>query len=140
MTVFVTIISGVATFVLGQILLKLLIEPVHEFRRTVADIALALIEYANIYANPGVAGEEVEKLASVNLRKLSSRLHAQMYLIPCYSFTSKVFRLPSGDKVREVASNIIGLSNGLSKSSSDLISANVQRANKIHHLLGIPPS
>lgn len=140
MTIFLTIISGVVTFVLGQIVLKLFIEPVHDFRRTVADIALALIEYANIYLNPGVSGIEAEKQASADLRKLASRLNAQMYLIPCYRFTSKVFRLPSGDKVTEVASNLIGLSNGLSKSSSDLISANVQRANKIHELLGIPPS
>ncbi|MBD1847805.1 hypothetical protein H6F89_31355 [Cyanobacteria bacterium FACHB-63] len=140
MTIFLTIISGVVTFVLGQIVLKLLIEPVHDFRRTVADIALALIEYANIYANPGAAGKEVEKQASVDLRKLSSRLHAQMYLIPCYRFTSKVFRLPSRCEVTEVARNLIGLSNGLSTSSSDVISANVQRANRIHHLLGLPPS
>ncbi|MEH2381888.1 MAG: hypothetical protein V7K27_23855 [Nostoc sp.] len=44
-----TIISGVFVFILGQLALKLIIEPIQEFRKTLADIAFALIEYANIY-------------------------------------------------------------------------------------------
>lgn len=137
MTIFLTILSGAITFVLGQLTLKLLIEPIHDFRRTIADIALSLIEYANIYANPGVAGSEVEKQASAELRRLSSRLNAQMYLIPCYRSTSKIFRLPLRDKVVEATSNLIGLSNSMFKSASDLIPMNVERVDKIRNALGI---
>lgn len=139
MTVFLTVFSGVITFVLGQLILKLLVDPVHEFRRTVADIALALIEYANIYANPGVAGSEVEKKVSEELRRLASRLNAQIYLIPCYHFTSKIFGLPSREKVVDAANNLIGLSNGVFKSASDLdiVLVNVKRADKIRNALGI---
>lgn len=61
MTVFLTVFSGVITFVLGQLVIKLLVDPVQDFRKAVADIALVLIEYANVYANPGVAGSEIEK-------------------------------------------------------------------------------
>jgi hypothetical protein len=137
MTVFLTVLSGVITFVLGQLIIKLLVDPVHDFRRTVADIALALIEYANVYVNPGVAGSEVERKVSEELRRLSSRLNAQMYLIPCYPITAKIFGLPSREKVVDTASNLIGLSNGVFRSASDLVRVNVKRADKIRDVLGI---
>jgi hypothetical protein len=136
-TVFLTVISGVLTFILGQLVLKLLIDPVHEYKKTVADIAISLIEYANVYANPGVAGNETEKKVSEALRKLSSRLNAQIYLIPCYPLVSKMFGLPSRNKVVDAASNLIGLSNGVFKSASDLVLINVERADKIRDVLGI---
>jgi hypothetical protein len=137
MTVFLTVFSGVITFVLGQLAIKLLVDPVHDFRKTVADIALALIEYANVYANPGVAGSEIEKKVSEELRRLSSRLNAQMYLIPCYPITAKIFGLPSRKKVVDATSNLIGLSNGAFQSASNLVLVNVERADKIRKELGI---
>jgi hypothetical protein len=137
MTVFLTVLSGVITFVLGQLIIKLFVDPVHDFRRVIADIALVLIEYANVYANPGVAGSEIEKKVSEDLRRLSSRLNAQTYLIPCYSITAKVFGLPSRNKVLDATSNLIGLSNAVFKSASDLVLVNVERADKIRNTLGI---
>lgn len=132
-----TIISGVFVFILGQLALKLIIEPIQEFRKTLADIAFALIEYANIYSNPGSAGNELENKASEELRKLSSRLNAQMYLIPGYSSISKPFRLPSKDNLVEAARDLIGLSNGVFKSPIDLVNTNLERAKKIRTTLGI---
>lgn len=137
MTVFLTIFSGVVTFVLGQLILKLLIYPVQEFKKTIADIALALIEYANIYTNPGVANVEVAKRASDELRKLSSRLNAQMYLIPSYNSAAKLFRLPSREKVVDSAKNLIGISNGVFQSMADLPTVNTIRADKIRNSLNI---
>jgi hypothetical protein len=137
MTVFLTVLSGVITFVLGQLIIKLFIDPVHDFRRVIADIALALIEYANVYTSPGVAGSEIEKKVSEDLRRLSSRLNAQMYLIPCYPITAKVFGLPSRSKVLDATSNLIGLSNGVFKSASDLVLVDVEGADKIRNNLGI---
>jgi len=137
MTVFLTVLSGVITFVLGQLVIKLFVDPVHDFRKSVADIALALIEHANVYANPGVAGSEVEKKVSEELRRLSSRLNAQMYLIPCYPITARVFGLPSRKKVVDAASNLIGLSNGVFQSASNLVLVNVEKADKIRKALGI---
>lgn len=137
MEIFLTILSGVIVFILGQLALKLLIEPIQEFRKTVADIAHALIEYANIYANPGVVGNESEKKASEELRKLSSRLNAQMYLIPFYQIIAKIFGLPPRDKLVGAASDLIGLSNDVFKSSSDLVLPNLKRSERICITLGI---
>lgn len=137
MEIFLTILSGVIVFILGQLVLKLLIEPIQEFRKTVADIAHALIEYANIYANPGGVSHESEKKASEELRKLSSRLNAQMYLIPFYQIIAKLFRLPPRDKLVGAASDLIGLSNGVFKSASDLVLPNLERSERIRITLGI---
>ncbi|MEH2415452.1 hypothetical protein [Nostoc sp.] len=137
MEIFVTIISGVFVFILGQLVLKLIIEPIQEFRKTVADIAFALIEYANIYSNPGYAGNELENKASQELRKLSSRLNAQIYLIPGYTTISKLFKLPSKTNLLEATRELIGLSNGVFKSPIDLVNTNLERAKRIRITLGI---
>ncbi|MEH1947986.1 MAG: hypothetical protein V7K77_13680 [Nostoc sp.] len=132
-----TIISGIFVFILGQLALKLIIEPIQEFRKTLADIAFALIEYANIYSNPGCAGNELENKASEELRKLSSRLNAQIYLIPGYTNISKLFKLPSKANRVEATRELIGLSNGVFKSPIDLVNTNLERAKKIRIILGI---
>jgi len=58
-TVFLTIFAGVVTYVLGQIVLKLVIEPVQDLRRTIGAISLTLIERANVTQNPVVSREVV---------------------------------------------------------------------------------
>ncbi|MEH1939451.1 MAG: hypothetical protein V7L01_04420 [Nostoc sp.] len=137
MEIFMTILSGVFVFILSQLILKFIIEPIQEFRKTVADIAFALIEYANIYSNPGYAGNELENKASQDLRKLSSRLNAQIYLIPGYRTISNLFKLPSKTNLIEAPSELIGLSNGVFKSPIDLVNTNLERAKKIRIILGI---
>ena len=137
MTLFLTIFSGVTVFVLGQITLKLLIDPIQEFKKTIADISHALIEHAAIYSNPGVAGNEVEKKVSEIFRNLSSRLNAQMYLIPKYDCISKVFGLPPCNKVAEATGFLIGLSNSVFQSASNFAIKNVEKSEKICNALGI---
>ena len=53
MTIALTIISGLALLVLGQIIIRSFIEPVYEVRKMRGEIAEALIFYANLYTNPG---------------------------------------------------------------------------------------
>ena len=73
-TVFFTVLSGVITYVLGQLVLRLVIEPVQELRRTIGVISHTLIERANVIQNPGVPTNEVMDETSRELRKLSSQL------------------------------------------------------------------
>lgn len=84
MTVFLTILAGVSTFVLGQILLKLILEPVQDLKRTISRIAHHLSESANVYANPKTPDDEKQAETSQKMRELSSALCANMYLIPNY--------------------------------------------------------
>jgi len=136
-TVFFTILAGVITYVAGQLILKLVIEPVQELRRTIGNISYTLIERANVIHNPGVPTIEVINETSKELRKLSSQLHSHFFLIPLYDKTSKVFRLPSHSKIREAATNLIGLSNGIHEEGDNIYEVNAKRIEKICDCLGI---
>ena len=139
MSIFLTIFAGVVTYVLGQLVMKLIIEPVHEFKRVIANISHSLIEYANVYSNPGITGNDNEKNVSTVTRKLSSQLNAQIYLIPHYELTSKIFGLPPRKIVAQAALYLIGLSNSVGKSAAniDLASNNAEKVGKIRVLLDI---
>jgi hypothetical protein len=110
--IFLTIFAGVGTFVLGQIALKLLIDPVQSFKMTIAEVSNKLILYANIYANPRPPGDEKQKEMSEYMRNLSSKLESNMYLIPAYCITRKVFGLPSKEQVIIASKSLIAIHNG----------------------------
>ncbi|MBI3897582.1 MAG: hypothetical protein HY308_04705 [Gammaproteobacteria bacterium] len=137
MEVFLTVVTGFATFAFGQIAVKLLIDPVQEFKRVVADIAHGLIEYANVFGNPDVADQETERKVSTELRKYSSRLNAQMYLVPAYGFMSKIFGLPKKKNVVKAAAQLIGLSNGFGGNNPNRGVINSYRAQHVKDALGI---
>lgn len=135
MAVFLTIISGVAVFVLGQIALKLFVDPWQRQRECVAHIAYILLYYANVYSNPGVVTKEKNDEASVETRRAASELVASSYRIPCYSFVSKSQMFPTLETINEVRKQLIGLSN--STHDGDPLT-NGARVDKIRTLLRIP--
>ena len=136
-TVLVTVLSGVLTYIFGQLVMKLVIEPVHEMRKTIGLISHALVERANVIGNPGVPAEEVMNATSEELRKLSSQLHSHLYLIPRYDFTAKVFRLPSRKAVLDASGNLIGLSNSVFRARDRIYEINASRVVSISDSLGI---
>lgn len=136
-TVFLTVFSGVLTYIFGQLVLKLVIEPVQEMRRTIAIISHSLIEHANIIQNPGVPSLEVTKETSAHLRKLSSQLQSHLYLVPSYKLTAWAFRLPKQDKVLAASTHLIGLSNSLYRASDRIYERNTKRVESICDSLGI---
>jgi hypothetical protein len=113
MQVFLTVFCGVLVFVIGQIFLKLVIDPVHQLKRIISDISLALIQYANVWRSPGLPYEEDKELLEANgeFRKLASLLNASRYLIPIYNQTRIIFFLPNGEKLASAGQNLIALSN-----------------------------
>ena len=136
-TVFLTVLSGVLTYVFGQLVLKLVIEPVQETRKTIGQISHALIEYANVIANPGVPTEEVIRNASAHLRKLASQLQSHLYLVPSYAATAKILGLPSKTNVLASSQYLVGLSNSLYRATERAYEQNADRVEKICDLLSI---
>jgi hypothetical protein len=136
-TVFWTVLSGVVTYVLGQLAVKLVIDPVQEMKRTIGQIAHALIEHANVIGNPGVPSREVMDASSKHLRSLSSQLQSHVYLVPGYQTTARVFGLPRQANVLEATGLLIGLSNSLHRATDRVYEHNAKRVEKIHDLLGI---
>ena len=142
MSIFLTIFSGVFVFILGQIVLKLLIEPIQGYKSTVGDISVALINHANVYFNPGVMKKDRMDAASTELRLLASKLSAHVVLIPFYEKVAPVFKLSTIQDIHEVKTQLIGLSNGLHDkghpdSTVSLGEMNDRRAQKICRLLSI---
>lgn len=133
-TVFLTVLTGVVTFVIGQLVVKLLIEPVQEMRRTIAQISHTMIERANVYQNPGIPTQEIMMETSQQTRRLSSQLHAHLYLVPAYSVSA---RIPPREKVLAASSALIGLSNSVFKAVGDTYRANAKSVEVVCDSLGI---
>ena len=137
MDIFLTILAGAGTFVLGQIVLKLLIDPVQSFKVTIAEIANKLILYANIYANPKQMGDEKQEAMSQDLRNLSSKLQSNMHLIPAYCISSCIFGLPSKKQVATASKKLIFIHNGHDGALVNQGILNCYAAQKIRIALGI---
>lgn len=133
MAVFLTIISGVLVFVIGQTVLKLFVEPWQKQRECIAKIANLLLYYGNVYSNPGVGTEEKNREASQETRRIASELIESHYRIPMYSKLSRTGLFPSIETMREATRLLIGLSNSTHNGDPDRNSA---RVCKIRSLLG----
>jgi len=136
-TVFVTVLSGVLTYVFGQLLVKIVIEPVQEARRTIGQISHSLIEHAHVISNPGVPSEEVMRETAQHLRKLSSQLQSHLYLVPRYAVTARMFALPSRDQLLSASKYLIGLSNSVYRATDRVHEQNASRVEKICDALSI---
>ena len=136
-TVFLTVLSGVLTYILGQLVVKLVIEPVQDLRRTIGAISHALIERANVIHNPGVPTEQVMNETSQELRTLSSQLQSHLYLVPTYRVTAMIFRLPSRQEIQAASSALIGLSNSVFRVSEEIYKVNSKRVEMVCDSLGI---
>ena len=89
--VFWTIFSGVVVYVIGQIFLRVFLEPVQNLNRTIGNISHSLIHYSNIIFNPGVPPRDEIEAASQHLRSLSAEIQSHLYLVPLYPFTALIF-------------------------------------------------
>ena len=110
-TVAQTVIAGFLVFVIGQIFLKSVIEPIHELKKTLADISHTFVRYAHIIHNPDVTAQESREAVFERLRELSGRLYGDMALIPLYRVFGKIFSLPDKDKIYSAATNLIAIAN-----------------------------
>jgi len=136
-TVFLTVISGVLTYVFGQVIMKLVIEPVQEMKKTIGQISHSLIEHANVISNPGVPSEEIIKDTSQHFRKLSSQIQTHLYLVPLYKYVAVLFKLPSQDEVLQASKSLMGLSNGVYRATENIYEQNALRIEKICDSLSI---
>jgi hypothetical protein len=89
-SIFLTILSGVSVFVLGQFVLKLVLELIVSLKNVFGELsALFLREQASITnAN---ADEKIQN----EMRRLSSSILAHRQAIPFYKYVSFILRLPN---------------------------------------------
>lgn len=133
-TMFNTIITGVLIFVMGQILLKIFIEPVQELMRALGQIKYCMIFYANIFCNPGVGNPTKMDQTTDELRLCASKLQGALYLVQFFRLWSFLGFIPSKENLEQISSELIGLSNSVHSGKCD---ENVKRREKILSLISV---
>jgi hypothetical protein len=112
LTTSLTIFGGVFIFVVGQVVVKFLLEPLHEQRLMIGEVADGIIYYAQYFGNPGsddFGGNRTK--GSDELRKLSTRLLARSNAVPFYGFFAFIGIAPNPKDVTEAARSLMGISN-----------------------------
>lgn len=123
-TFFLTIITGLVVLVLGQILIKLVLEPIKRQKELIAEVSSQLIFYANIYTQPGsITDPNILDKASLDIRKVSTRLLTTTTTIPSYKFFSNLKLVLPEQNIETACSNLIGISNSLGRGGDARINA-----------------
>lgn len=89
LTAGLTIIGGVVVFVVGQTILKVLLEPVSELRRSIGFVSSVFLRHQAKITN-GRCNDEMQD----DLHQAASQLLVNAQAIPLYRLCGKVFKLP----------------------------------------------
>ena len=139
-----TILGGVVVLVIGQLLSKFLIEPIHELRKVVGEVRFSLAFHGPTILTPISRTPERSDKACDALMKCSSELLVRSEVIPSYSFVSWVSCrfVPEKRRVADAAKCLRGLTTYLHETEDkanahlDEIESRIQR---IERNLGLPP-
>jgi hypothetical protein len=126
-TALATLIGGIIIYVIGRTIEKFVLEPIQEYRKTLANISDTFIFYANVYSNTSVSSLEDKTATSKAIRKLASDLAAKTHQITFYKFFFKLKVIPSYNNSMDAVSTLIGFSNSMWHSTFDEIDARRQR-------------
>ena len=98
-----TILGGVIVFVIGQLVSKFLIEPIHELRKAVGEVQFYLAYYAPIIHTPISRDKERSDKAYDAIMRTSCDLLTKADAIPLYRFLPRRFVLPKQNIDRAAA-------------------------------------
>ncbi len=132
-----TVAVGVAVFVAGQLLLKLIIEPIQDFRRVRGRIAHAFAYYADriASADSNEMTPEQRREAADAFRVLASDLAAAETMIPVRRLAEEFGLLGPLNADVNVRAELIGVSNFVRVGDADRATAS---AEKVEHALRLP--
>jgi hypothetical protein len=104
-----TILSGLALLVLGQIIIRTFIDPIYDLRKLCGEIADALLYHASTYMI-----EEAHKTPEMGaawhaFRSLSGRLEAKRHALPFYRAFAFIKAVPDLDSIDHARINLICL-------------------------------
>ncbi len=108
-----TAFFAVGVFVVGQFIVKFVIEPIHEQSKVIGEIAYALIFHARVYANPGQGTKEEMDQTAEALRKLASHLVEKTIAVPWYQLWATLKLRPSEQNVSVASKGLIYFSNSV---------------------------
>jgi len=111
LTACATVLVGVITLVVGEIIKGFFIHPIIELRKLIGEIADTLGYYANVYGNPGCIQDELVNEASKALREKAGQLEARCSTIAWYNLWHFLGLVPSRRAVHASYSKLVFLSN-----------------------------
>lgn len=109
MKIALTALLAVATFVVGQFIQRLFVEPIQEQRHIIGRIAHALTFYRDIVKD--AAGDKPSlkqiKVTKAALRRLASELRASLTVLPFYRFFVIIRCVLPAEKAKDVARQLM---------------------------------
>jgi len=139
LTTVLTVISGVFIFVIGQLIVKVFVEPIHKLRGLKGDIIGFLTYYSDVYLSlPDLNKDEDVSKVSTEARKLGSDLMARALTVPCYRFFSVLGAVPKFRDVTIAHRELIGLSNTVLAKSDSVPERATKRLESIKSSLHLP--
>jgi hypothetical protein len=114
-----TAMFGAVVLVIGQVILKFLIEPMQEQRKTIGEVAYNLTFLANAgsrLSHVEIEGERISasadaREATTTVRRLASQLSSSLKTIPCYDALASIRCVPRRVAVMQASRELIGWSN-----------------------------
>ena len=132
-----TVVSGTLIYVLGNILVRLFLEPVVELRKVIGETGDALIYFANVYTSPikeGGQASDKQLECMKTLRQAATRLMGKAYGAPCLWAFAIFSIVPWRAKIREAHSALIGLSNMVGDRDTRAVN---QKRQEVERALGL---
>ena len=117
----ITLSGGLIVFLLGQLFIRLMLDPAVEMRRILWRTERALVFYANVYSDPNLIKEDLVTKASESIRQLASELSAQCHTTIQYSTVAAFMSLPSANDIDVARKELIGLSNMTTPGESEKV-------------------
>jgi hypothetical protein len=120
LTAALTAVLGVGVFVAGQSIQRFVLDPIQEQRRTIGDVAHAVLMFGNVNNVAEIrakglavawAGEPEQVVREV--RALAARLQASLYVIPLYGVFAKLHVVRSRERILIAIKHLTGWSNSI---------------------------
>ncbi|MGH8194066.1 MAG: hypothetical protein ACREQ8_06655 [Woeseiaceae bacterium] len=149
MTVFWTVFAGVSVYVVGELLMRFIVDPIHQQRETVGKVASFLIYHGNRFTSPGIPQQLIDAGNDEEIRRRKARLEethevgrnlatelvVRTQSIPCYSWLERVGWAPKRAKIAEAQGGLFAITNSLYDIGSGI--QNYKRAKAVEQALGI---
>ncbi len=132
-----TILGGLTLLVIGQIVIRSVIDPIYDIRKLRGKIANALIYYERFYMTPTTHKTPEEKEALNAIRSLGAQLEVNSYALPFYRFFAFIRAVPNMDSIIKAGSNLWGLSNSLDSGNVENSKRNRQAIIEALNLRGV---
>jgi hypothetical protein len=122
-----TIISGIAIYILGRLIYKFMIEPAYELRAILREVAIAMEYYGYVYGNPGTCKEELMEEASKRLRNLGCSLGAKAEEVPLHNQFHITRLFPKYEDIMQISKDLIAISNCIYVPSPEFVQSFIEK-------------